>query len=83
MDRKGVGEKKKEISMRFTLQRLFRYNEDPPLSWSISSQGPTIVEFLERRGNFCSNVHCKTIQRLHRSIKNKGQELLTEGVVLR
>ena len=77
--------------MGTTLRRLFRYHEDP-LSWSISRQGVAhrlfqrirsiIIDFLEYRGTITADVYCETMQSLRRSIKNKRQQLLTEGEVL-
>ena len=45
-------------------------------------QDSLFVEFLEHRGTIISDVYWETIQSLRMSIKNKRQELLTEGVVL-
>ena len=45
-------------------------------------QDPLFIEFLEHRGTITSNLFCKTIQSLHRSIKNKRQKLLEKGVVM-
>ena len=45
-------------------------------------QSPLFVEFLKHRGTTTSDVYCKILQSLRRSIKNKRQELLPESVVL-
>ncbi|GFW52020.1 histone-lysine N-methyltransferase SETMAR [Trichonephila clavipes] len=46
------------------------------------SRRPRFHEADRHRTSINSDVYCETLQRLHRSIKNKRPELLTEGVVL-
>ena len=52
------------------------------LTFFFDVQGPLLVEFLEHRRTITSDVHFDILQRLKRSINNKSQGLLTEGVVL-